>query len=356
VAPKALVHVRTEPPLPFLLARGPVSLVATVFHWQDKTAEVANKIELFQTRYSGPNSLAPRLVATCLNATECKAVLARGVFSKLPNTISYMARVTIGADVVETPIRIADLKFSGEPVRMDVSAERVTRTRVSQVSTKRTVDLVLYAGTGYVLATQAGAKVFSERLQDEHRTMLRAAPDLTQASSLAENLAGTSFYVSLAPATVKHLGLFKMCEHSTPNPVPWGDAQGILHPNLDCRDWSVPGPFYSAGTPTISWHEMHHAAFGLSDEYCTGTLHHQHAKFPNAYTSRQECLDRSSDPNTCLRITEPAGCVAPNCSCSTDFWRSDTGSDDTMWLNGPEGADDLRSARGKFNECKAGGC
>ena len=101
---------------------------------------------------------------------------------------------------------------------------------------------------------------------------------------------------------------------------------------------------------------MHHAAFGLSDEYCVGTVHHQHPFFPNVYTTQAECVRLSSNASTCARIEEPVGCSGAACTCRTDFWRSDNASDDVMDVNGAEGLDDLRAARAKFLKCRAGRC
>jgi len=244
--------------------------------------------------------------------------------------------------------------FVGSPVRMNVSAEVVGPKRIAQIAYARTVDLVFFAGTGYEFISPSGASNFSNRLKDELETMLGVLPG--RVSTVAENFAATSFYVSLSPAVVRHIGLFGQCEHSTSGPLAWGDSQGILHPGLACRDWSAPGPFYSAATPAVSRHEMHHAAFHLSDEYCEGTLHFQRSRLQNVYNSKKDCALLSSDASTCARIENPPGCVDPNCACSTSYWRSDPGTDDVMLYNGTEQADDRRAIRGKFDECKAGRC
>jgi hypothetical protein len=365
--PRYFVFVRLDPPLAYLFGGRAVSLVATVYEWHTKKLVVASNIELFHAPYTGPGSGQPLRVATCVNRQSCSTVIARGDAARWPGTVSFKARVTVGSDKVETPVRLADLRFVGAPMRLDVAAEALGNGTIRQVPSTRTVDIVFYAGTGYELSTSNGARVFSLRLLAEQQEMLRADAGKPGASSLAENWAATSFHVSLSAATVKaggwrlgglgDLAGLNQCEHSTPNPVPWGDAQGILHPGFDCRDWSAPGPFYSAGSPAISWHEMHHAAFGLSDEYCVGTFHHQHPRFPNVYTSQAECVRLGSNASTCARIAEPAGCNGAACSCSTDFWRSDSSPNDAMTGNGlPESLDDLRAVRGKFLECRAGRC
>jgi hypothetical protein len=329
----------------------PVVIFASAYDARSKALIKSTQIDIYQAAYLGPGSKAPRLVKTSANIDVCQFDFPA---KKLPQTVSFMARITNDAGVFESPVRLTDLTFNGAPVRMNVSAEDVGGGMIAEVPHKRTIDIILFAGTGYEFGTPTGAGVFSARLRDEIETMLGVSGLLTQPSSLADNLAAVNFHLSLAPAVV-NAGLGK-CEHSTSGPVAFGDAQGILHPNLGCGDWSVPGPFYSAGDPKVSWHEVHHAAFGLSDEYCVGTVHHQSTKLPNVYNDQKECEKLSSNAGTCMRIAVPAGCVKPNCTCITDYWRSDTGTRDVMVDNTLEQADDLRAINGKFAECRAGRC
>jgi hypothetical protein len=350
-APKPFAFVRTEPPAPVLRPGVPIVIFASAYDALSKVLMKSERIEIFQASYHGPGSKAPKLVKTCTDVDVCQFDFPA---RRLPKTVSYMARITGDAGIFETPIRLTDLEFDGAPVRMNVSAEDIGAGRIAEVPHKRTIDIVFFAGSGYEFRTPQGATVFSARLRDEVETMLGVSGWLTQPSSLADNLAAVNFHLSLAPAVV-NVGLGK-CEHSTSGPVAFGDAQGILHPNLGCGDWSVPGPFYSAGDPRISWHEVHHAAFRLSDEYCVGTIHYQNAKVPNVYNGKKECEKLSSNAGTCKRIAVPEDCVDPNCACSTSYWRSDPGTRDVMVDNTREQADDLRAINARFDECRAGGC
>ena len=355
-----LVTVVTDPPAPAFFARASVALVAATFEPSTRNPMVAEQIEILQARYDGPGSKPPVSIKVCLDTATCRADISFDPAEGIPAAISYMARVTKKGSVFESPIRITDLRVVDEPVRMNVSAELTSRGGVTQLPHQRTIDIIFFAGGGY----EKSSKAFMERLVGEFETMMGVS-DLTgdfgfthrQPSTLAENYDAVSFYVSSAPAIVNPNSVFGMCEHSTISPVPFGDAQGILHPNLDCRDWSVPGPFYSARDPDTSWHEMHHAAFGLSDEYCEGTVHFQNSTLPNVYNSAKDCRFLSTNPTGCMRIEEPQGCTATNsCTCSTSYWRSDAGDRDVMRRQGIQESDDIRSTRGKFAECRAGRC
>lgn len=355
-----LVTVVTDPPAPAFLARTKVAVVASAFEPTTRQPMVAETIEILQARYDGPDSKLPVSIKVCRNAATCRADLSFGSAKDIPAAISYMARVSRKGAMFEAPIRITDLRVVDEPVRMNASAEVTASGGVTQLPHQRTIDLIFYAGGGY----EKASKVFMDRLVGEFETMMGIS-DLRgdfnhthrHPTTLAENYDAVSFYVSTAPAIVNPNSVAGFCEHSTISPVPFGDSQGILHPDLDCRDWSVPGPFYSARDPDTSWHEMHHAAFYLSDEYCMGTIHHQNSTLQNVYNSEKDCQDLSTNPTQCTRIEEPQGCAANNtCTCSTSYWRSDTGEKDTMREQGIEESDDIRSARGKFAECRVGRC
>lgn len=351
--------VRTDPPAPALTPSVSVFIVASAHDGTTKASltgvNVVDTIEIFQAGYAGPGSTAPVLVKTCRKQADCRFPLP----ASASRSTSYKARIVRGGDSFTTPIRVTDLKFTVSPVRINVSAEEVGGNKIALVPYKRTIDIVFYAGSGYTsypLVTIAAPNAFSTRLAEELSTMLGVAN--RQRTSLADNLNAVSFYASPAPAVVKRGdGLIGMCEHSTSGPIAWGDAQGILHPALpppheNCRDWSVPGPFYSARDAHTSWHEMHHAAFQMSDEYCEGTIHSQKVKFPNVYSSQAECISKSSSAATCVRIQT---CVGTSCSCSTRYWRSDP-ANDVMQNGATEQADDVRATNGKFDECTAGGC
>jgi hypothetical protein len=350
--PPVFVFVRTDPPAPVLRTDQPVSIIATVHDGVTRNTIKVPQIEILQSTYFGPGSRAPVVVQACANTDTCTFKLGK----RRPEAISYLARIKSDLGAFESSVRITDLKFVAAPMRMNVAAEFTGKNQISEMPHNRAIDVAYFAGSGYEFQSAAGAATFSGRLQEELETMLGVAKTHTQPSSLADNLPAVSFYVALAPGTVNHVSMFDMCEHSTAGPVSFADAQGILHPNLGCRDWSVPGPFYSAGDAATSWHELHHAAFGLSDEYCKGTIHYQRARNPNVYNSQGDCQRLSSDPATCMRIADPPGCTDPNCECSTSYWRSGPADDDVMINNTREQADDLRAVRGKFDDCRLGGC
>ena len=351
-APEVFVFVRTSPPLPVVRPGEPVLIVASVLDSVTKNPIKADRIDILQASYGGTDSSAPVFVEACPDAGVCKFEVPK---AQAPSAISYMARAMVKGVVFESSIRVTDLRFVAAPMRMNVAAEATGKDVITEMPHSRAIDVVYFAGTGYEFQTASGAQSFSKRLDGELSTMLGVVNH--RPSSLADNLGAVSFFVAVAPGTLNPYNGADMCEHSTAGPVPWGNAQGILHQDPTCRDWSVPGPFYSAETAAVSWHELHHAAFGLSDEYCVGTVHHNFSLTPNVYRDQGECARNASNPAACKRIALPEDCVGSQCTCSTNFWRSDPLHNDVMNSDyGVEQADDLRSITRKFAECRLGRC
>lgn len=355
--PVLAADVRMSPVSPALVTSGTPEIVATALNMSPvsilhKLPVVARQIDILTTRYRGPGSPSPVLVKTCLGTSVCTLPVPRGA-----GTVAYRAIVSNALATFSTPIRLTDVDRGGGELRISTSAAVQADGTISELPHNRTIDVVYYAGTGYDITTPGGISTFSERLKDEYEVMLGVSPSLHQPSSVFDNLAATNFFVSVSPATIKHNSVFTTCEHSTPRPTSYGDAHGILHPNLPCRDWAI-GVQYSAGDPVTSWHEFHHNAFGMSDEYCQYTIHYQPGRFPNVYDNLAECRARSTNPSTCLSIADSSNCPAGRtCACNAGYFRSDPGFADVMSFDQTiEQGDDLRAANGKYADCSLGRC
>jgi len=98
-------------------------------------------------------------------------------------------------------------------------------------------------------------------------------------------------------------------------------------------------------------HELHHAAFDESDEYCCDGGYKDGV---NLYNSLKSCQDKGSDWMSCAMIDlrDKMGMVID----SRPWWRSDTGTADVMYNNRIENPDDLRASDALFAKCLGGGC
>jgi hypothetical protein len=144
------------------------------------------------------------------------------------------------------------------------------------------------------------------------------------------------------------------------------ETQGVLH-RVSCRDnaWPSSGQFSVMGFDSITaWHEFHHAAYFLNDEYCCdGGYGLPLIDSANEYSSLGTCQAKSVQAATCLPIQctcppAPASCAGvcfPPFSKNTGRWRSDP-DPDLMKSGVIEQGDDMRAAIQRFVQCQLGGC
>jgi hypothetical protein len=130
------------------------------------------------------------------------------------------------------------------------------------------------------------------------------------------------------------------------------DVVGVFH-DLTCRD-RANGTNFTANGASVSWHEIHHALFGLADEYVGDGGYWQAQQNPNVFSSLQNCQKLTSgDPALCHEMAASP----PN--RSNGFWRADTASGDTvdvMVNNTVQRSNDVRAARAKYAKCRAKQC
>jgi hypothetical protein len=148
-----------------------------------------------------------------------------------------------------------------------------------------------------------------------------------------------------------------LCDWTAPY-TSWADAIGVLH-KTDCRDNAYPSlRSFSAkllARDTI-FHELHHALFGLADEYPSGTGgYSEDPPLPNVFNTLAAC--------TAVTGREPMGCTAITerdrvtlMPTGRTFFRLDASLPDIMVDNGTQRFADIRRANWKESECDAGRC
>jgi hypothetical protein len=117
---------------------------------------------------------------------------------------------------------------------------------------------------------------------------------------------------------------------------------------VNCRDnadWN--GASFSAEYDSVlalvTWHEFHHAAYDLADEYPPDGAYYQTAAVPNVMANATECTSKGAEPLLCVQIG------------TTGWWRAGP-MPDVMIGNTRENLDDLRRASMIQNICSTGGC
>jgi hypothetical protein len=175
-------------------------------------------------------------------------------------------------------------------------------------------------------------------------------------------------YLNPQQTEVTWTGAANECSWSVPATA-WADARGVLH-RASCRDNAY---FHSRsfsaklGSRDVIVHELHHALFGLADEYQNITTmagiggdggYSPSAELPNVFNSASDCASvPGRPPGGCTTITEVMrGSVPPVFSGRVFFRLDDPTLSDVMDGNGRQRFGDIRQARNREARCAAGDC
>jgi hypothetical protein len=374
-APSLFVHVRTDPAVPVLVPGTPVRVIARVYD-ENRNPVAANTITLRVGPYSGPNSAAPATRLVCRFVQECVVTLTPAMLTFTgppPGTPPGTPPVTMSAGTVAYNASAANVndtnRFDSESRLTDVtpppagSLLRVFRANVgtgpgsqgggaiTETFHVNALDAVFYPGTGYDLATTSGALEFSDIVGTTIDGVLGFAPGGGQQSSMYDNLPNFSGWASstahqIAETVGANTFANNLCRFGPTDFVSFANSNGVLH-KVNCRD-NAPGNSYSSKPNwSITWHELHHAAYGLADEYCCDGGYFEANPYPNVMRDLGSCAMNGSTPSACAPINpaNPGG-----------WHRSDGPAPDVMIDNTIEKADDLRRANYYFDQCHMGGC
>ena len=258
-----------------------------------------------------------------------------------------------------TGFRITDLAAAPGPlVRVDVPAV-ITPVdgggkTIEAAPLSTTLDIVFYPGTGLAAGEPSGGPRFPVAIETAVNDIRGYGlfDDRRFPSSVLRNWANVGIWAMPDPVTVS-AGGGGLCTWSGLGGASFADVAGVLH-GMSCRD-NAPGRQFSAATSDYGyatpWHELHHAAFDESDEYCCDGGYKDGV---NLYNSLKSCQDKGSDWMSCAMIDlrDKMGMVID----SRPWWRSDTGTADVMYNNRIENPDDLRASDALFAKCLGGGC
>jgi len=373
--PALFVHVRTDPAVPVLVPGTPVRVIARVYDANHRPV-AANTITLRAGPYSGPNSAAPVTQIVCRYVQECSVTMTPAMLTFTappPGTPPGTPPMTMVAGTLAYNASAANVndtnRFDSESRLTDItpppagSLLRVFRANVgtgpgsqfgaiTETFKVNGLDAVFYPGTGYDLASPSGAREFADIVGTTIDGVLGFAPAGGQQSSLFDNLPNFSGWASstahqIGETAGANTSASNLCRFGPTAFVSWANSNGVLH-KVNCRD-NAPGNSYSSVPDwRITWHELHHAAFGLADEYCCDGGYFEANPYPNVMRNLGSCAMNGSTPSACAPI-DPS---------NTGGWhRSDGPAPDVMSNDMTiEKADDLRRANYFFDQCHIGGC
>ncbi|GHJ17170.1 hypothetical protein [Micromonospora sp. AKA38] len=327
----------------------------------DHTARPAARItvEMSPAGWIGrPVTLAPRVLKTCEQTSECQAVIPADILAGAAVAYRVTASEADGVPEARTATadwRITDLNPPAPSQTPEVTLVPLWRASVpavvdgnGRVNTRplnQSIDVAYAPGTGYDTTTLDGARQFGNAV-DDNAWQLLGIRSRVFPSSIGTHWSQVGIWVQNVPVevTVSPDG-DALCRRGAFSPVSFAETNGVLH-TVNCRD-NASGSVFSADSPTVGWHELHHSAYHEGDEYCCdGGYWYGEGK--NTYHSLTDCRRGGSDAGTCNEITDG---VTP-----TGWWRSDGPMADVMIDNSVERADDIRAAEATFARCGRGQC
>jgi hypothetical protein len=275
------------------------------------------------------------------------------------------------ADVIDQSlIGTGAIVMAGVPMDFGRNPPSEFFGRFDQSTTK---DVVFFPGNFDMLADGSDPMLFRSIVADHIKQLWGVGPQGRFPSTILANQDNISFWVSLQSVTVAHSvphdpeSRANDCRYGPVVPS-WSEVNAVVH-RTRCRDIAYRGyRLYSARSPLIGWHEMHHAAFGLADEYCCDGDYQAAQPFPNVYSSHADCLADSLSGFgglTCqpIRDNGVTGCFIGGQRQGIQGWRLDPNTDicvnntpDVMIRNTIELGADIRRATHVFSGCKQGRC
>ena len=390
--PCVKVEVIPSPPLELAVEHSPsvpsvgeaVTVTATAMD-AEHNDRLTGRVEIWAADVAEVRSHRPPStpVHVCDQATLCSFAIP--TLTQTTGQFAYraVARDIDGRPFQETPWRMAEaidpqaigtnaIVMAGVPMDMRVGSSE----DFGKFNQGKTKDVVFFPGDFHMFPDSVGPTLFRGIVGDHIKQLWGLGPEQRFPSTFLANQDNISFWVALksVPITLNSTKPLNERDCGLTAPVPsWSEVNAIIH-LAPCRDIALRGyKLYSANRPRNGWHEMHHIAFGLADEYCCDGGYSTVTPFPNVYASRADCLTdpMSSSPMTCLPIRERGirssqggvqTCVQGSTQ-SPQGWRIDAATNaitncnqDVMIENSFELEADRRRGDWVFSECDLGKC
>jgi hypothetical protein len=361
-APAASVFTRH---IPFLPAPGQTVELTARSVDSNGAPRIVGRLDVFGTVQSIPGSPPPAPTVplrSCTMTDTCTATI------QLPAGGSFMTWRTTAAD--RAGANVADSGWRGQRVTPPANFAQATDFAMpmdvalngpfmaNARDSARSLDVVFSLSTDFDWNNAMDRQSIGNAL-DRFMTRLwgiegngapapttfLARPDLVRVFVTPERRA-----VSWNPAA-------NLCDWTVPS-VPWADVTAVLH-KTNCRDNAdLSTRSFSAKllSRDVIMHELHHALFGLADEYPQGDGgYFETSPFPNVYNSLADCTAQvGREPGGCSMITEID--VVTRMATGRTFFRLDASASDVMVGNGTQRFGDIRRINWKEGVCDTGGC
>lgn len=360
-------NVIQAPPLELAVEHAPiVPLVndAMTFTATALNAAHANRvtgtIEVWVADQNALSSMIPPRspARICQRAAMCQVDLAN--LTPGPGRIAYRAvAFDINGARLETPWRIVEVVGEGVIGSGHAIAAGVAADSFGVIRQEKALDIVFFPGNNFDLSQREGGR--REFLDDVAASIREfwGIGGVRRPSTLLTNQVHMSYWVVMQNVRIQPLN--PADENSRcvylffDNPLTWSNANAVLH-RVFCRNYtnSPFGNAYSANTPGVSWHELHHRVFGLADEYCCDGGYFQLPVHPNLFFWPEDCNhDPNAPPGGCQPV-RTAGNILPG--QQTRWWRIDLDPDVMLDHAGLQQGAEVRRTNSVFDQCRLGRC
>jgi len=363
-SPGMEVHVDTDPLVP--VSGEPVRVVASALT-PDKRPRRTGAIDIFFLGEAafGTDISAVLPVASCSGASAC-SFTAPGV-QVPPWNRSRFAYRAVARDgdgrSADTGYRAGQVIHPGElagtgrqaPVMAGVAARATPVLGVAPVT--HAIDVTFYPGSGYEPAFDPAA--YRQALRRTARTLFGIGPfaKWSRSGPMLANQGAVSIWASMTTVDVVHGNPRTAdinedpCELGEVEDPSFSEVNGVLH-RVYCRDATTyDSRYFTANDEFVTVHEMHHAAFGLADEYCCDSHYHEPSPYPNIYGDRDRCAKDPDSGGACTQLKDPLT------KQTIDWWFFDP-RPDVMKSEGDTAVQkgETRRMIWRFGECALGNC
>lgn len=379
--PPLFLGVAPNPSIPALTPGGPVFVEARAFDDTRQlrpTGSITVKVSL--TDVGVP---APTASATCPNASRCRVDIPTSMSNpSVSALLVFEATATdltspSGADPQPASQTILPRGASVGPLlgrghgAISAPVETDAEAGFKLVDHSRTFDVAIHSGTGFDLSSPASVTQFTD-IVDRSVRLIFGEDVFVKGTTVSESPDAFAFWFTTSHADI---GVYAdkgdaLCRRDHVDYLPFAEVQAVFH-LVNCRDTADgSGSTFSAlASPTFSavrtfWHELHHGAFDLADEYADDGAYYQTGdNSPNVMGSDVACRQLGAQPDLCEEIgaKEEDDCVArgkPVDECPirrVGWWRAGP-RPDVMIGNTVENADDRRRASAVITRCRSGRC
>jgi hypothetical protein len=300
---------------------------------------------------------------TCTGVSVCRmqigsSTLTRAtdvIFDATASDLPSTSNADPPAATASLPQRAAALVWLPQnragPVSVPVTGS--IATGFNNVDHNRTQDIAFHAGTGIDLTVRAQANEFSDGIGNILNVFFGGDPAVGATSVTADAGQSIAFWLTRTPAVIDTDGGLSgapgapLCRRTQFESVPFADVQAIIH-KVNCRDnsdWNHASfsAEFDFALGRVAWHEFHHAAYDLADEYPPDGGYFQTGTLPNVMQNATDCALYGATPALCTQIG------------TTGWWRA-APTPDVMIGNTQENLDDTRRAVMMQNICSTRGC